>query len=115
MDFSLEKIADAYGVDSPEEALEELEQFLISAQVYLATLEDAIEAGDCEGIRTQANKIAVEASKLGFDTITNHTEQIELLATFGRQTNYMPLFEGLRNALYTVYENFVLESELLAR
>jgi HPt (histidine-containing phosphotransfer) domain-containing protein len=115
MDFSLEKIADTYGLDSPEAALEAVEQFLLATQVYLANLEEAIEAEDCEKILNEAHKIAVEASIPELHAITNITEQIELLATFGRQTNYMPLFESLREELHTVYEHYLSESELLAR
>ncbi len=112
---SFEKIAGRLRLDSTEAVMEHVEAFLVAAQVYLASLEDAIAAENFETIRSEAHKIAKEASRLGLASLTEHTEAIELLATVRRKGACEPHFEALRERLYTLHKAFVSESEMLAR
>ncbi len=107
----LEKLSKT--LDMPEEKLyQKIDTFLIFAQVQLANLEDAIERKKYGKIVKYAHKIGVKASKLELEDIYIHTEHIELLATFKRDTDYMVLLEELRKAIYALYEEYKLTREL---
>ena len=110
-----EKVAQKLDI-SEEEVLIKLDAFLIYAQVQLANLEDAIERRKFSKIVKFAHKIGVKASRLELYQISVNTEHIEILALFKRDTDYMLLFEELREAISQVHEAFILrQRELLTR
>ena len=98
-----EKLASRLGI-SESKLHEKIDNFLIYAQVQLANLEEAIEQKKYGKIVKYAHKIGVKAAKLELEDIYIHTEHIELLATFKRDTDYMLLFEELRAAIQTLHK-----------
>jgi hypothetical protein len=96
-----------------EKLISKLETFLVYAQVQLANLEDVIEQKQYKKIAKFAHNISVKAAKLNLDEIYVHTEHIEILAFFKRDTDYMLLFGELQEALHTLHEEFVNTRELL--
>ncbi len=78
---------------------------LIATQVYLADLEDAIAQSDYPAMRHAAHRVAEHALSAGYADVTRYTEQIELLSTFRRDTDYMEIFEALRATLHRHYRS----------
>ncbi len=99
---------------SEEKLIAKLDTFFTYAQVQLANLEDAIAAKKYEKIVRFAHKIGKEAAKLNLSEVFVHTEHIEILATFKRDTDYMQLFEELQQTLLELHETFVEARTLLA-
>ncbi len=99
---------------SAEALLSRLQDFLIYAQVHLAELEDAIDSREFYSIVRHAHKIASRAERLGLGHITLHTEHIEILATFRRDTEYEILFEDLRQSLIQLQTQIRLHSQIPA-
>jgi len=102
---NLEQLAHELGL-SEERLIHRLDAFLIFAQVQLANLEDAIEQKQYKKIVRYAHKLSVKAEKLNLDDIYIHTEHIEVLAMFKRDTDYMLLFNELQEALFQLHEEF---------
>ncbi len=98
---------------SQEQALEKFEHFLEYAQIQLANLEDAIEAENYSKMIKYCHRIGKKASKLELNFVTIHTEHIEILATFKRDTDYKILFEELRASIQKVHESLQLNQQLL--
>ncbi|RUM65923.1 MAG: hypothetical protein DSZ05_05210 [Sulfurospirillum sp.] len=107
----IEQLAHTLGL-SEERLMHKLDAFLIYAQVELANLEDAIEQKKYKKIVRHAHKLSVKADKLNLDEIYIHTEHIEILAMFKRDTDYMLLFNELHEALFKLHEEFA-EAKML--
>lgn len=78
---------------------------LIATQVYLADLEDAIAQSDYPAMRHAAHRIAELSLSAGYTDVTHYTEQIELLSTFRRDTDYTQIFDELRATLHRHYRS----------
>ena len=111
--FDLTDIARELGIGT-DEVTERMEESLTVMQVWFAELEDAVAMKEYVTIRKAAHQIALEAEALHLYTIIRQTEQIELLATFGRDTDYTSLLGELHHTLYDLYETFTLQRETLA-
>ncbi len=98
---------------SDEKVLEKFENFLEYTQVQLANLEDAIEVKNYSKMVKYCNLIGKKASRLELNYVTIHTEHIEILATFKRDTDYKILFEELRSSIQKVHESLQLNKQLL--
>ena len=98
---------------SEEEAMIKIDGFLIYAQVQLAHLEDAIERKKFSRIVKFAHKIGTKAAKLELYQVSVHTEHLEILALFKRDTDYMLLLEELRETLIQVHQEVRLEQREL--
>ncbi len=98
---------------SEEKVLERFENFLEFAQVQLANLEDAIEMKNYSKMVKFCHLIGKKASRLELSYVTIHTEHIEILATFKRDTDYKILFEELRSSIQKVHESMQLNKQLL--
>ncbi len=101
----LEQLANELNL-SEERLIHKIDAFLIFAQVQIANLEDAIEQKQYKKIVRYAHRLSVKADKLNLDEIYIHTEHIELLAMFKRDTDYMLLFNELQEALFQLHEEF---------
>ncbi len=100
---------------SEEEVLVHIEESLTVAQVWFAELEDATMMKDFTKMRHAAHQIAVEVQRLHLCEIMRQTEEIELLATFKRATDYRPLLEALHKNLYNLFTLFkALQQERVA-
>ena len=101
----LEQLAQELDI-TEERLIHKLDAFFIFAQVQLANLEDAIEQKQYKKIVHHAHKLSVKAEKLNLDEIYIHTEHIEVLAMFKRDTDYMLLFNELQETISQLYEAF---------
>lgn len=84
---------------SVEEAIVRFEEVLTVAQVWFAELEDATIEKDFTKMRHAAHQIALEAETLQLYPIIRLTEELELLTTFRRETDYNALLEKLYTTL----------------